>query len=113
MIIIRDNAGVTIKRRIQGANHVRISVTQTAIWVDGVRRAVRNNGKPYGEFDINECTVLLEELERTEGWAEHASPIEDGCGPECPAWAKRIDCVDCEYETDHNNSTKAYSDSSN
>ena len=35
MLIMTDNTGVTIKRRIQDVNHVRIGVTQTAIWVDG------------------------------------------------------------------------------
>ena len=63
MLIIRGNTGITIKRRIQDENHVRIGVFQTALWVHGGRRAVRVNTKPSGEYSINDCSDLLEELE--------------------------------------------------
>jgi len=70
MLIIRDTTGLTIKRTIQSANHVRVGTTQAALWVDGVRRAVRDIGARYGkpgcEFTINDCNDLLEEMEYLE-----------------------------------------------
>ena len=66
MVILTDSSGVTIKRRIQDANHVRVGILQTALWVDGVRRAVRPTGIPHVEFTINDCTDLLAELDRAE-----------------------------------------------
>jgi hypothetical protein len=63
MLILTDNTGVTIKRTIQSVNYARIGVTQTALWVDGVRRAVRDNWNPHCEFTINDCADLLAELE--------------------------------------------------
>ncbi len=74
MLIIRDDTGVMIKRRIQDTNHVWIGVTQTTIWIDGVKRFVRDNTKPYGEFNINDCADLLEELENAEVCVKHAGP---------------------------------------
>lgn len=66
MLIMTDTTGVTIKRTIQSANHVRIGVLQTALWVGGVRRSIRETGKPHVEFDINDCNNLLNELEYLE-----------------------------------------------
>ena len=65
-IILRDSTGITIKRTIQSENHIRIGVFQTILWVDGVARSVRYNGKPHAEFTINDCTDLLAELDRAE-----------------------------------------------
>jgi hypothetical protein len=65
-IIMRDTTGITIKRTIQSENHVRIGVFDIVLWVDGVRRNVRKIGKPHNEFTINECSDLLEELDRLE-----------------------------------------------
>jgi hypothetical protein len=65
-IILRDGTGITIKRTIQSANHVRIGPLQTFLWVDGDRRSVRENTKPHVEFTINDCTDLLAELDRAE-----------------------------------------------
>jgi hypothetical protein len=69
MLIIPDRTGITIKRTIQSENFVRIGVFQTALWVDGVRRSVREIGRPHVEFTINDCTDLLEELEHLERMA--------------------------------------------
>lgn len=66
MLIIQDTTGITIKRRIQDSNHVRIGVTQTAMWLMGARRFVRENGKPHCEFTLNECEDLLKEMEYQE-----------------------------------------------
>jgi hypothetical protein len=66
MLIIRDNTGVTIKSTIQSENHVRIGIFKTILWVDGVARSVRYSGKPHGEFDLNDCADLLDELDRLE-----------------------------------------------
>lgn len=63
MIIIPDTTGITIKRRIGDADHVRVGILQTALWIDGVRRFIRNNKKPSVELTINECRDLMEELE--------------------------------------------------
>jgi len=63
MLIMRDSTGVTIKRFVTAADHVRIGVCQTALWKGGVVRGVRDVGKPHGEFDINDCADLLAELE--------------------------------------------------
>ncbi len=78
MLIMRDNTGVMIKRRIQDVNHVRIGVTQIGIWVDGVKRAVRKIMKPHGEFSLNDCADLLDELERAESWAKssHVNSVD-------------------------------------
>jgi len=64
MIVIQDTTGITIKKTIDDANHVRIGVTQTVLWVDGVRRNVRDNHKPHCEFTVNELNDLLCELRR-------------------------------------------------
>jgi len=66
MLIIRDTMGITIKRSVENENHVRIGVFQIALWVHGERRCVRVIGKPHSEFDINDCSDLLEELENLE-----------------------------------------------
>ena len=63
MLIIRDTTGLTIKRRIQDANHVRVGILQTALWVNGVRRKVRPIGKPGCEYTLNDCSDLLAELD--------------------------------------------------
>jgi hypothetical protein len=63
MLIIRDTTGVTIKRAITDADHVRIGVLQTILWRGGAARGVRATGKPHGEFDLNDCEDLLAELE--------------------------------------------------
>lgn len=63
MLTIRDTTGVTIKRNIADADHVRIGVLRITLWRGGVARGVRNIGKPHGEFDINDCEDLLAELE--------------------------------------------------
>jgi hypothetical protein len=63
MLILTDSSGVTIKRRIQDTNYVRVGIFQTALWVDGVRRAVRPIGKPGYEYSLNDCSDLLTELD--------------------------------------------------
>jgi hypothetical protein len=67
MLIIRDTTGVTIKRSIQTADHVRIGVLRITLWRGGVARGVRDIGKPHGDFDINDCADLLTELENLPG----------------------------------------------
>ena len=64
MLILRDNTGVTIKRTIGDADHVRIGIFHTTLWRGGANRKIRYNGKPHGEFDINDCMDLLTELEQ-------------------------------------------------
>jgi len=66
MLILPDTTGLTIKRKIQDANHVRVGITQTALWVDGVRRSVRENRIVWVELTINDCSDLLEEMEYLE-----------------------------------------------
>ena len=69
MMIFQDTTGVTIKQTIQSENHVRISTFETCMWIDGVRRSVRNmpfGRKPYVEYTINDCADLLAELHRLE-----------------------------------------------
>jgi hypothetical protein len=67
MLIIRDTTGVTIKRSIQTADHVRIGVLEITLWRGGVARGVRSVGRPHGEFDLNDCEDLLAELENLPG----------------------------------------------
>lgn len=66
MIVLTDTTGITVKRRIQDRNHVRIGVTETALWYDGTRRSVRDNHKPHCEFTLNELQDLLNEVPREE-----------------------------------------------
>ena len=66
MLILTDSSGVTVKRTIQSENHVRIGILQTALWVDGVRRAIRPIGKPGCEYSLNDCSDLLAELDSLE-----------------------------------------------
>ena len=63
MIVITDTTGITVKSTIDDTDHVRIGTTQTACWVDGTRRNIREIGKPHCEFTINELMDLLVELE--------------------------------------------------
>ena len=103
MLIIRDGTGVTIKSGLHSTNHVRIGVLRTAIYVDGDQRVIRKNTKPHGQYTNDDCADLLAELKRTEGWAEHADPIDpmledDYAGPECPGCGNPGSlCDDCEY----------------
>jgi hypothetical protein len=66
MIVLTDSSGLTIKRRIQDVNYVRVGILQTALWVDGVRRKVRDVGKPGCEYTLNDCSDLLAELDHVE-----------------------------------------------
>jgi len=69
MLILTDGTGVTIKQTVQSEDHVRVGVTQTAMWVHGVRRAVRNNAKPHCELSLNDCQDLLDELSAYPGYS--------------------------------------------
>ena len=62
MLILVDNMGVTIKTRVDDENHVRIGVFQTSVWIDGVRRNIRDNRKPHCELTISDCDDLYKEL---------------------------------------------------
>ena len=64
MIILIDTTGITVKGAIGDEDHVRIGVTQTALHVDGVRRAIRDNTKPHVELTINDLVDLHEEVQR-------------------------------------------------
>ncbi len=63
MLILVDNTGVTIKTRVDVENHIRIGILQTAVWIDGVRRNIRDNRKPHCELTLNDCADLLKELD--------------------------------------------------
>jgi len=63
MIVLTDTTGITIKRFIGDANHARVGILQTALWVDGVRRGIRPIGKPGCEYTMNDCSDLLAELD--------------------------------------------------
>jgi hypothetical protein len=63
MLIIRDTTGVTIKRAITDADHVRIGVLRIILWRGWAAPRVRAIGKPHGEFSIDDCGDLLAELE--------------------------------------------------
>jgi len=63
MIILVDTTGITVKRTINDADHVRIGVCTTALWINGERRAVRRNNKPHVERDIDDFGDLLQEME--------------------------------------------------
>ena len=80
MICITDSTGITLKNRIQDENHVRIGITQIALWVDGTRRSIRSIGERYGkpwcEFTMNELLDLLAELDELEFWAEHGKAVK-------------------------------------
>ncbi len=64
MIIIQDTTGLVVKETIDATDHVRIDVTQTALWKGGILREVLDVGKPYCELTINEFRDLLAELRR-------------------------------------------------
>lgn len=103
MLIIRDNMGVTIKRRIQDVNHIRIVATQAALFIDGIPRAWKIE-KPSGEFSLDDCAELLDELEHAEDWDKHIVPAAslasrlDDEGPTCPGCTNPGNCDPCEYE---------------
>ena len=69
MLILPTSNSVTVKRNIQSSNYVRIGMFETYLWVDGLRRSVRNNAMPCNEFTINDCIDLLGELECIEKYA--------------------------------------------
>lgn len=62
MIILTDTTGITVKRRIQDIDHVRIGVLTTALYFDNYRRSIRKNHKPHCEFTLNELQDLLNEI---------------------------------------------------
>jgi len=62
MLILVDTTGTTIKTRVDDENHVRIGIFQTAVWIDGVRRNIRDNRKPHCELTISDCADLYREL---------------------------------------------------
>jgi len=62
MLIMTDRTGVTIKESAQSEAYVRIGVFTTALWIEGIRRSVRDNRKPHAEYSINDCADLLSEL---------------------------------------------------
>jgi len=76
VICITDSTGITLKNRIDDENHIRIGITQIALWVDGTRRGISDIGarfgKPWCEFTINELSDLLSDLDEIEFWAQHA-----------------------------------------
>lgn len=80
MIVITDSTGVTIKKRINDSDHVRIGITQIALWVDGTRRAVRDIGERYGkprcELTLNELSDLLAKLEELQSWAKYGKAVK-------------------------------------
>ena len=75
MICITDSTGITLKHTIDDSDHVRIGILQISLWVDGIRRSVRNIGEQYGkpgcEFTLNELSDLLSELRELQKCAQY------------------------------------------
>lgn len=62
MIITIDTVGVTVKRHVNAADHVRLGVFKIALWKNGNGRP-RDIGKPALEHTLLELRGLLEEME--------------------------------------------------
>ena len=62
MVIIVDTTGITVKRTIDDANHIRIGVTNITFWIDGKARSIKEIVTPYNEFSINDFNDLLKTL---------------------------------------------------
>lgn len=63
MIILRDSIGsLTIKRKIDDADHVRLGIFEVRHWIDGEPRRIAKMTKPPGEFSIDELGDMYDEL---------------------------------------------------
>ena len=75
MIISRDRTGITIKDHADTTNHIRIGVTRIRFMVDGVERACRSIDKPHDDFTINDCHVMLDQLQAYEAVNDFATRL--------------------------------------